>query len=28
VPPIDVLGFDHLDLTVNDLERSAGFVGG
>jgi glyoxylase I family protein len=23
--PIDVLGFDHLDLTVNDMERSAPF---
>ena len=23
--PIDVLGFDHLDLTVNDLERSLPF---
>jgi catechol 2,3-dioxygenase-like lactoylglutathione lyase family enzyme len=23
MPPLDVLGFDHLDLTVNDLGRSA-----
>lgn len=23
--PIDVLGFDHVDLTVNDLERSRAF---
>jgi catechol 2,3-dioxygenase-like lactoylglutathione lyase family enzyme len=23
--PIDVLGFDHVDLTVNDVERSQAF---